>query len=61
LHQLAVTWSPRFRDEGKLDMLRLLTSSRVTGVGDLQRSASELAVTRAALSAMAAAPAKRAN
>ena len=61
LHQLAVTWSPRFHDEGKLDMLRLLTSSRVTSVGDLQRSASELAVTRAALSAMAAAPAKRAN
>ena len=55
LHRLAATWTTRFRTVGNLNMLHLLTASSVATVGDLPRSAAELAATRTALSALATA------
>lgn len=52
LRLIVTTWRSRFRDADKIDMLRLLTSSSVTTVGDLPRSASELNATRNALSTL---------
>ncbi len=52
LRRLATLWSPRFPDPARRDMLRLLTASQVTAVGDLTRSAEDLAATRQALSVL---------
>ena len=58
LRQLALHWSDRFTTPAKRDMLRLLTSDGVRGDADLSRSAAELSVSRSALSALSAVPAK---
>ena len=52
LRRLDALWSPRFPDPARRDMLRLLTASQVTAVGDLARSADDLAATRQALSVL---------
>lgn len=52
LQQLDKLWSPRFPDPARRDMLRLLTASQVTTIGDLRRSADDLAATRQALSVL---------
>ncbi len=52
LRRLDALWSPRFADPARRDMLRLLTASQVTAVGDLARSADDLAATRQALSVL---------
>ena len=52
LQRLDKLWSPRFPDTARRDMLRLLTASRITAVGDLARSADDLAATRQALSVL---------
>ena len=52
LQRLDKLWSPRFPDPARRDMLRLLTASHVTAVGDLARSADDLAATRQALAAL---------
>ncbi len=52
LQRLETLWSPRFPDPARRDMLRLLTASKVTAVGDLARSADDLAATRQALSVL---------
>ncbi len=55
LRRLDALWAPRFPDPARRDMLRLLTASQVTAVGDLARSADDLAATRQALSVLQAA------
>ena len=52
LRRLDALWSPRFPDPARRDMLRLLTAPQVNAVGDLARSADDLAATRQALSAL---------
>ncbi len=55
LQRLDALWAPRFPDPARRDMLRLLTASQVTALGDLARSADDLAATRQALSVLQAA------
>ena len=52
LRRLGTLWSPRFSDPARRDMLRLLTAPQVNAVGDLVRSAGDLAATRQALSVL---------
>ncbi len=52
LQRLEKLWSSRFPDPARRDMLRLLTAPEVTAVGDLARSADDLAATRQALSGL---------
>ncbi|WP_419728362.1 hypothetical protein [Lichenicola sp.] len=58
LNRLAGRYAARFGDPGKLGMMRLLTSSSVTGIADLSRSASDLASAQSALTAVVAEPSK---
>ncbi len=52
LRRLDALWSPRFPDPARRDMLRLLTAPQINAVGDLARSADDLAATRQALSVL---------
>jgi hypothetical protein len=53
LHRLDVTWTPRFPDPARRDMLRLLTAAKVTALADLPRSAGDLKASHNALSGLA--------